>query len=91
MKYIVIASIVLALICDVAKIGVESAFSTSGIAYGQIEANIQSLQTQNMILAEKLYSQTALTEIASEAATMGYVPDGKILVLSGPAPVAYAQ
>ncbi len=91
LRILIISSIVLAVVMGIAKIAVASSLSTSGISYGLLETQIQTLQKQNMILAEQLYTDTSLTEIASEAATLGFVPDGKVVAVDSSIPVAYAR
>lgn len=75
----------------VVKISVENAFSTSGIQYGMTQQKIQVLSKENMILREKLYTQSSLTHIASAAATLGFEPNGKVMAVSSIRPVAYAR
>ncbi len=82
----------LGLIC--AKIGVDTLFTASGAEYSQIQSVTQKLQTENIILKEKILTKSSYYYIASEAATMGFVPvDAKTsIVLANPVePFAYNQ
>lgn len=76
---------------SVVKTFVSNRISTSGLELGQIDAQINSLQTENAILSEKYYTLASLTTIASEAAGMGFVEENSDFVLTNPLPIALKQ
>ncbi len=88
----IVVIVALALIC--VKIGVDTLFTASGDEYSQIQTETQKLQTENIILKERILAQSSYFNIASEAASLGFIPsDAKTsIVLTNPAePFAYNQ
>jgi len=83
--------IILVLVLSVVRIFISNQVATSGVVLGKIQTEAASLKTENTLLAEKLYTKSALTSIDSEAENMGYVTPKSDFVLSGQVPVAYKQ
>ena len=58
---------------------------------GQVQQQVDDYKLQNMLLAEKLYTQTSLTNIAAKVANLGYVEPNDSVIINGQMPVAYKQ
>lgn len=78
-------------ILSIVRTYVSNNIATSGVVLGGIEGEINNLQTDNAILAQKLYEQSSLTNIASKAAAIGFVDNKTSYVLNSNLPVAYKQ
>jgi len=72
-KNILITLVALLILAAIGKIVVVSSSTTNGTQLSKLQSDIDSLDTQNTILKEKLLGLTSLHTIASEAATMGFV------------------
>jgi cell division protein FtsL len=83
--------LVIVLTLSLVRIYISNQIATSGVVLGQVQSEIDSYKTQNILLSEKLYTQSSLTNIAEEAAKDGYVTQGSDFVLNGQVPVAYKQ
>ncbi len=91
-KYLFLVLLILTVIgLSVLRTFVLNNISTSGVELGQIQDELDTLQTQNAVLAEQVYSYSSLTNISSKAAEMGFVNQGSQFVLTAPVPVAYNQ
>lgn len=73
------------------RIYVSNQVATSGVVLDQVQADVDSYKMQNIILAEKLYSESSLTNIAIEASKEGFVDQNSDYILNGQVPVAYKQ
>lgn len=76
---------------SIVRIYISNQVATSGVVLGKIQTEIDSYKMQNLILAEKLYSESSLTYLASEASKKGFVDQSSKFVLNGQVPVAYKQ
>jgi cell division protein FtsL len=83
--------LVIVLTLSLVRIYISNQIATSGVVLGQVQSEIDSYKTQNILLSEKLYTQSSLTNIAKEAAKEGYVAQSSDFVLNGQVPVAYKQ
>ena len=73
------------------RIIVSSMFSVDGIALAKMNSEIASLDRENMLLKEQIYSTASYTQIASDAATMGFVEEKSQISLSGASSIAIKQ
>lgn len=73
------------------RIILSSTFSVDGIALSNMQTQIADLDRQNMLLKEKLYSDSSYTTIASDAASMGFVEEKSAVALSNTSSFALAQ
>lgn len=73
------------------RIVVSSMFSVDGIALANMNTQIASLDRENMLLKEKIYTASSYTTIASDAATMGFVEEKSQISLSGASSIAIRQ
>jgi hypothetical protein len=62
--------------------------STDGIDLAQIQNKEDALKKENILLREKIYARASLTEVASEAATLGFVPQDETVFLDTARPIA---
>ncbi len=91
-KYLLLVLLIITVIAlSVVRTFVLNNISTSGVQLGQIQDELDTLQTENAVLAEQVYSYSSLTNISSKAAEMGFVNQGNQFVLTAPVPVAYNQ
>lgn len=79
------------IILSVVQIVISNAFSTDGIALGNMQGKIASLERENMILKEKVYTMSSYTSIADHATQEGFVENKSTLVLGGVQPLAIRQ
>ena len=79
------------ILLSIVRTYVSNNIATSGVILGGIEGEINNLQTENAILAQKLYEQSALTNIASKASELGFIDNKTSFVLDSSLPVAYKQ
>jgi len=80
--------IVVVLLLALARVMVSNRISTSGVALGRLNEEIQSLRVENDLLSEKLLSLSSLNNLASEAAKLGFNEKKDNFVLSNPLPIA---
>jgi hypothetical protein len=83
--------LVIVLTLSIVRIYISNQIATSGVMLGQVQSESDSYKMQNILLSEKLYTQSSLTNIAEEAAKDGYVTQSSDFVLNGQVPVAYKQ
>ena len=70
---------------------VSNNLATSGIMLSKIESDIEKLQTQNSIIAEKLYENSSLSSLYDKANKIGYVKDANSFVVNSGVPIASKQ
>jgi len=73
------------------RIVLSNMFSIDGIALSQMNTQISSLDRENMLLKEKIYTASSYTTIASDAATMGFVEETSQISLSNASSIAIRQ
>lgn len=76
---------------SVVKTFVSNRISTSGSALGAIEERINFYKIENTLLNEKLYSLSSLTNLLSQANSLGFVEEKSKFVLTNPIPIAIKQ
>jgi len=67
---------------------ISNTISTSGVALGKTQDEITKFRTENMLLREKIFTFSSLTNIASEAGRIGLVEGKSSLALSKTRPIA---
>jgi hypothetical protein len=82
---------ILVIMLSVAKIYVSNQIATSGVVLGKVEEEVSVYRTENILLSEKLYFASALTNIEKEAVKLGFVEQKSDFVLNGQVPVAFKQ
>lgn len=80
--------VVVILILSVIQIIVSNSLSTSGIQLSRLQAEIQNYNRQNYTLQEKLLTRSSYSNIASEAATVGFVSSKTVVTISNSLPIA---
>lgn len=73
------------------RIVLSNMFSVDGIAMAKMNTQIATLDRENMILKEKIYTASSYTQIASDAATMGLVEENSQISLSNASSIAIKQ
>ncbi len=76
---------------SIVRIYISNQIATSGVVLGQVQGKIDSYKMQNILLAEKLYSESSLANIAQEVSKEGFVVQSSDFVLTGQIPVAFKQ
>lgn len=76
---------------SVVKTFVSNRISISGSALGAIEERINFYKIENTLLNEKLYSLSSLTNLLSQANSLGFVEEKSKFVLTNPIPIAIKQ
>lgn len=89
---LIIVFLVLAVIAlSIVRTFIANNVSTSGVVLSDLEAQGSSLQTENAVLAEKLYTLTSLSRISEKAEKLGFSETKKTFAISGQRPVAFKQ
>jgi cell division protein FtsL len=70
---------------------VSNNIATSGVVLSEMEQERASLETENAILSEKLYTLTSLTHISESAKTLGFSENKRNFAISAQRPVALKQ
>ena len=83
--------IIVIFILSVAKTFVSNKISTSGSTLSATEDKINAKKIENTLLSEKLYSLSSLTQVFSQAKSLGFVQDKSKFVLINPLPIAIKQ
>lgn len=65
--------------------------ATSGVMLSDLEQKISNMKTENAVIAEKLYSQAALSNISSKAIEQGFASSKESIVVSSSQPVAFKK
>lgn len=73
---------------SVGQVIVSNGLSTTGITLASIDKEIHEYELQNALIREKILSESSLTEVASQAATLGFSQRKAQLVVNGLVPVA---
>lgn len=76
------------LVLSIVQVTVSNRLSTTGIVLGEMQGKIKTYQRENVVLSEKILSASSFSNIASEAASLGFVDSKAALFLSTPLPVA---
>jgi len=58
----------------IVNITLNNMMSTQGIVFDQLQTNLQSLQKENIVIEDKVLHLSSYTRIASQAATIGFIP-----------------
>ena len=80
--------IVIVIILSVVQVGVSNSLSTTGIVLSRLEQDIHFYKKENSVLREKLLLLSSLTQVASKAASFGFVVEKAPLFVSKSLPVA---
>lgn len=83
--------ILLVLFLGVLRVVVSNSISTSGVKLGKINEEITFYKLENDNLSEKVFSMSSLSQIASEAAKLGFVDNKENFVLTNSLPIAARQ
>ncbi len=83
-RWLIVSVILLALV----RVVVSNRISTSGVFLGKLNDETISLRVENDLLEERLLAMSSLTNIASEAAKLGFNEKRDNFVLSQPLPIA---
>lgn len=73
---------------SLAHVVVSNSLSTTGIVLSKLEKQIDKYKKENALLSEYVLTQSSFTEIASQAAEMGFVHAKSQVYLSSPLPIA---
>ena len=79
------------IILSLIQIAISNAFSTDGITLGNMQGEIASLERENMILKEKIYTLSSYATIEEYAQKEGFVETKSTFVLGDTQPIAIKQ
>jgi cell division protein FtsL len=89
---LIIGFLIIAILAlSVVKTFVSNRISTSGSTLGAISDKINAKKIENTLLSEKLYSLSSLTNVFSQANSLGFVQEKSNYVLTNPIPIAIKQ
>jgi len=83
--------IIVIFVLSVAKTFVSNKISTSGSTLSATEDRINAKKIENTLLSEKLYSLSSLTQVFSQANSLGFVQEKSKFVITYPIPIAIKQ
>lgn len=83
--------VVIVLLLLSVRVVVSNIISTSGVELGKINEEISSYKLENSLLSEKIFSISSLSNIATEAAKLGFTEENQSVVLTNPLPIAAKQ
>lgn len=86
---IVIFAVIILL--SVVQTVISNSLSTSGVSLSKIDSEISSFQTENIVLSEKLFTETSLTTIDAKATQMGFIEGASPYVVTSTLPLAIRQ
>lgn len=89
--FVGVLTIVLLVVSTLVQISVSNSLTTEGIRLAKIQDEIDATKKENMLLAEKVYTDASYTHIASQAATAGFVEGNASIYISNPGPLALKQ
>jgi len=90
-KALLIVLIGIIVVLSLTRIVVSNIFAVDGIQLDQMQQQISLLNHENMILSEKVYTSSSLTNIASNASSLGFVEEKSQVALSNSSPLALKQ
>lgn len=79
---------IIILTLSIIRVAVLNSMSTNGIEIDKMQDEIAEYQKENTILQQKILEMSSLTEVASKAAVMGFVPAKNDIYLNAPLPLA---
>ncbi len=75
-------------VLSVIRTYVSNNIATSGVTLSVIEDEASKLKTENAVLAQKVYENSSLINVASKASTLGFVDSKTSFVLNSGLPIA---
>lgn len=73
------------------RVAVSNRISISGIALGETQDEVSRLKIENIVLKEKVYTLSSLTQVSSAAAKLGFVESKQSFALTKAHPIAFKQ
>ncbi len=90
-SFIILVLILVVVALSIVRTFVANNIATSGVVLSDIELQKSALETENAVLAEKLYTMTSLSQISQKAEKLGFTETKKTFAISGARPVAFKQ
>lgn len=90
-KNLIVAVICFIVLLAVIQVTVSNSFTTDGIQLSKTQEKIATLKKENTLLREQLYTKSSYTNIASAAATLGFIESRSSIFLDAPLPIAIKQ
>ena len=75
-------------VLSLVQVILSNSLSTTGIALARLERDVQNYQRQNVLLREKILTESSLTKIVSKAAVLGFSKGKSQIVINGSVPIA---
>lgn len=89
--FVGMATVVLLVVSTLMQISVSNGLTTEGIKLSNIQDQIDATKKENMLLAERVYTDSSYSHIASQAARIGFVEAKSSIFISDPGPLALKQ
>lgn len=80
--------VIMVIVLSIVKTFVSNNIATSGVVLGETSEKLAAIQTENAILAQKLYEEASLTRISERADKLGFIDGKTSYVLSNRLPIA---
>ncbi|KKS98578.1 MAG: hypothetical protein UV73_C0001G0099 [Candidatus Gottesmanbacteria bacterium GW2011_GWA2_43_14] len=87
-KFIKIASLTVAVLSIAVHVVLFNYDSTYGRKYREINSEIERMETENLILSQKIASSSSIASIAQKAETLGFNSSPQVVSLAKPQPIA---
>lgn len=84
-----LVTIIIAL--SILQVVISNSLSTTGLELGRLDDDVRQYKKENMLLKEELLVLTALTQISSSAAELGFVDKSAEIYIKTPLPLAKKQ
>jgi hypothetical protein len=88
-KIVILGLTLVIFLLTVVRVVVANGISTNGVVLANISQRNETIARENMLLKEKLYRLSSLSNIASEAAKLGFVSNTEYISLNSPLPLAH--
>ncbi|HSW87649.1 MAG TPA: hypothetical protein VLG12_00630 [Candidatus Saccharimonadales bacterium] len=89
--FIGVITVILLVGSTLVQISVSNSLTTEGLKLSKIQEQIDETKKENLLLAERVYSASSYTQIASQAARIGFVQAKQPIFLSDNGPLALKQ
>lgn len=87
-KFFISGIILIIIFLSIIQVVVSNGLSTSGVILGKLQNEINLYERENTVLKEKFLTVSSLTNVASQAAELGFIEEKTYVLLSAPLPLA---
>jgi cell division protein FtsL len=87
-KLIISIAFLVIVILSIVRVSIENSISTTGIELVELNQEAEKYRKENFELEEKYLTESSLTQVASKAAVLGFIPSEHTINLSTSLPLA---